>query len=169
MSLSEFNSLFDKAIQEERYLEAFLVKSLYIESIITILATAKVFHDKGFDGTTLSLVVEVKKDIDTKKLLEKSIRDKLSNNIGILRGAHFMKAKQADYLYTWKDKYRDNIFHNFGELMLRGDLTSLAQEGLNFTKKFTDQEWFKNMEKSFGESELQFKALEWSSWLLKKF
>ncbi len=69
-----------------------------------------------------------------------------------MRGAHFMKEKQADYLYTWKDRYRDNIFHNFGELMLTGKLKKLAQEGLEFTKKFTEQEWFKKMEESFEES-----------------
>jgi hypothetical protein len=126
MSISEFNNLIDKAIQEERYLEAFTLKSLYIESIITVLATAKRFHDKGFDGTTLSVVVEVEKNAASKKLFKDSIQDKLSNSIRILRGVHFMKDKQADYLCTWKD-YRDNIFHNFGELMLKDTLNSLAK------------------------------------------
>ncbi len=153
MTLAEFDELIEKAINENRYLEAFVLKSLYIESIITVLATAKQFHDKGYDGKSLSVAMEIEKDPEVKKLYEGYVGSRLSKNIKILRDTHFLKQEQADYLYTWKDQYRDETFHNLGELMLNRALTIKCRKGLEFSERFTQQAWFKQMEESFRKAE----------------
>lgn len=150
MYYTEFKDRVSSNVAEERYLEAFLMKSLFIESVITTLASAKRFRDRGFDGEKLSIAVEIDKDPRTLDLFRKTMKDRLSENIKHLRDIEVVGKDQVDALYTWKDKYRDHIFHNLGELILSPKpLDELANEGLEFIRIFSETKWFKRMEETF--------------------
>lgn len=154
MRLGEFNARIDTHVSAGRYLEAFILKSLYIESVITVLATAFKYKKKGFDGDKLSVVSEVEKNPAEQKFFKDSMEERLKENIKSLRGLEALSEKQIEYLLTWNDKYRNELFHNVGQLMLMPDgLENKAKGGWDFIQKFVNEPWFKGMEENFHKSE----------------
>lgn len=154
MKLAELNATINKAVEENRYLEAFIVKSLYIEGLVTVLAIAIQAHEKGFDGKVRKLFDEIETEKDSKDFYENKIKDRLDEKIKVLRLLKKIDSKHIDYLYSWKDIYRDKIFHNFGELMLHpGVIEEECKKGYEFVKRFTEQPWFKSLEESLIETE----------------
>jgi hypothetical protein len=151
MQLSELNKRIEEAVIADKYIEAFVIKSLYVEGVLTVLSIAISAHGEGYDGEERSFADAVETEPETKKLFRKSIGMRLSEKIKIIRESGLIEDdKQADYLHTWKDKYRDEIFHNFAELMLRsGEPDSKSREGYEFMKKFTEEEWFQKLEEAF--------------------
>lgn len=157
MLILDFNKRIDNAVKAGHYLEAFAIKSLFIEGVITALSTAILSHERGYDGKEKNLVQAVEVDPDERKFFETIISMKLSEKIKVLRKSDLIKDdKQADYLYTWKDKYRDTIFHNFGELVFHpGEPDAKSKEGYEFMTRFTSEDWFRRLEESFIKVEAQ--------------
>lgn len=119
MQLSELNKRIEESVIAGKHIEAFVTKSLYVEGVLTVLAIAISARKEGYDGEERSFAQAVETEPGKKESFKKSIGMRLNEKIKIIRDSGLIKDdKQAEYLYTWKDKYRDEIFHNFAELML---------------------------------------------------
>lgn len=149
MRLAELTDRINDHIAKDRFTEAFILKSLYVEGVITSLSCALSASLNGLGQR--SLVEAMQSEEKWKKFYEEFINKKLTEKIKILRGTNLIENDtQADFLYTWNDKYRNWLFHNFAELMLHvGEPDEFSKKGLAFMERFTKREWFKKMEDRF--------------------
>lgn len=155
MKLKELNERIEDALSSKKYLEAFVLKSLYVEGVITALSTAILASKRGYDGWVNNVAEAVVSDPEAKKFFDEAVNLQLYKKIKELRESGLISdTKQIEYLNTWRDKYRNEIFHNFAELSLHeGEPDKKSQEGYDFMKRFTTQEWFLRLEDAFRKTE----------------
>lgn len=149
MKLADLQKRIQKAQKDGHYIEAFLLLSGITESIVVILAVAMEASKKGFDGKKTLFAKSVQDNPEMQKFYKTIIRRDLKENINALKHLNHVDVTAAlPKLHTWRD-HRNNIFHNFAELMLQDILEKKCEEAYRHLYKISREQWYENMELSF--------------------
>lgn len=144
-----------KAESEKRYIEAFTVVSLYVESVITVFYVSEQAKDMGY-GISGGFAAAIDSDKEVKKRYDALLKEDLYEKIRYLQVTKgVLKEQYATRLHNWRTEYRNAIFHNFIEYMMRpGDqLKKLCERGCEVISKISDEYWFKALEDSLVKTE----------------
>lgn len=150
MKLLELKKLLATAEKEKRYVEAFLVMSVYAESVITTLATAILARESGHDGVKLSLDETAnRKGKEGKKFYKGLIRLDLEVKINTLKRLPVgFDSKTISRLQNWAGR-RNDIFHNFAEKMLHNTLEKECKLQYEKLVVLSKEPWFERLETHF--------------------
>lgn len=150
MRLKELNALLSKAEKEKRFVEAFMVKSAYVESVVTILSTSLLFSRKQYDGKLKSVEADMKKSRKVKKEFKEYGELDLKKKINLLSGLKkgIIETDTQKKLHKWREDW-NGMKHDFAEKMLQKTLEKDARNGYKYIQRITKERWFTRMEENF--------------------
>lgn len=142
---------------ESLFIEAFLLRSVYVESVISTLSMAYRSHQQGFDGYTKKVRDAVNNDPEFKKEFKEFEDDYLNEKIKDVLKTGLIDESQYRTLHRWKNEYRKEVFHHFTKyFMAAGALEKICREGYDLIKTISESPWFKKMEDALVKTEEQF-------------
>lgn len=154
MKVAELNARIKMHVDAGHYIEAFMLKSAYMESVVEGLFLSFWAVEHGF-GPGNEFNVALDRDADLRKTYEGLLKVDLKDKIKSLQGKKFIpgaggilltvKDTSLSRLQNWRDR-RNKIFHNFAELMLKEILESECQREHLFLEKIAHEYWFVAME-----------------------
>ena len=140
----------DENVQQGHYIDAFILLSVYTESVVTALFIVDHALQQGYAGTH-SYQEAIDMDPKVAKSYENKLHTKLSIKLKRLLDADLsiygvdIGKDQFEKLDGWR-KTRNDIFHNFIEKMLQRTIEKECEEAFNHLQEISEQEWFHNME-----------------------
>lgn len=154
MTHTELMSRFKKLEEGGLFVEAFILRSLYVESVISTLSSSIRSYARGFDGKERSVSEAVKNDPEFRKEFESFEGDHLNEKIKDLHRAKFINDAQSSEIHEWKNKYRKEVFHHFTRYFLvSGVLEETCKNGYELIKKISESTWFKHIENALVKME----------------
>ena len=147
VKLGELNTRIAEHEKEGRYLEAFMIRSAYVESIITIVAVSMSVGGR-YDGSHKSYGDAVNSDPLVRKEYAKISKMNLEEKVDLIKDYPGIDASAIRQMHDWRDDW-NQFKHWFAEKMMHDTVLPDAEKAYNRVRAVAQAPWFAYIEMAF--------------------